>query len=524
MKNWTVGNRVEVGLGAVLAMMMLLAAFVFMQTRTIRTQFATVSDTAVPAMNRLSAIKARMEKNLGCVYLVVMETNKAEISKLTAAIKSAAQTNNEDWAAYEKLVGNNSSRALIEQLTVARDKYRAEREAILKEALSTTNLETASALFYRSRTRLAPLTADYVGILDALLEAQKSEVAQAGENTAGAIRQSYLGLAAGSVGALLIGTLLGFFITRSVNTALKQVATTLNDGAEQVASSATQVSAASQSLANGASEQAAAIEETSSSLEEMASMTKRNAENSQKANDLARQTRTAAERGATDMQSMSAAMAGIKGASDDVAKIIRTIDEIAFQTNILALNAAVEAARAGEAGMGFAVVADEVRNLARRSAQAAKETAAKIEGAITKTAQGVQLSGKVSEALSEIVGKARQMDELAASVAGASQEQSQGITQLNAAVGQMDQATQGNAASAEECAAAAEELNSQAQCMKAAVADLLKLTSGDRRVLPRQQNGQGEPRRNHDVGQIDLPSHPSVALDFRHTESGALRR
>ena len=131
----------------------------------------------------------------------------------------------------------------------------------------------------------------------------------------------------------------------------------------------------------------------------MATMTKRNAENARQGQRTGQAGARAADQGVGDMQNMSAAMEAIKVSSDDIAKIIKTIDEIAFQTNILALNAAVEAARAGEAGMGFAVVADEVRNLAQRSAQAAKETAAKIEGAITKTGQGVEISGKVAEML-----------------------------------------------------------------------------------------------------------------------------
>ncbi|MDR3459531.1 MAG: methyl-accepting chemotaxis protein, partial [Verrucomicrobiae bacterium] len=147
-------------------------------------------------------------------------------------------------------------------------------------------------------------------------------------------------------------------------------------------------------------------------------------------------------------------------------------------TNILALNAAVEAARAGEAGMGFAVVADEVRNLAQRSAQAAKETAAKIEGAIVNTGQGVEISAKVVQALNEIVIKVRQVDELVAEVAGASREQTDGITQINKAVGQMDKVTQSNAATAEESAASAEELNAQAMTMKQSVNELLQLVGG----------------------------------------------
>jgi methyl-accepting chemotaxis protein len=275
----------------------------------------------------------------------------------------------------------------------------------------------------------------------------------------------------------LLGAVLGFWVANSISKSVTSISKHLSDSAEQVASASSQVSSSSQILAEGSSEQAASLEETSASLEEMASMTRRNSENAQKANDLAKQARQAADKGVGDMQSMSAAMEAIKVSSDDIAKIIKTIDEIAFQTNILALNAAVEAARAGEAGMGFAVVADEVRNLAQRSAQAAKETAAKIEGAITKTGQGVEISNKVAQTLNEIVTKARQVDELAAEVASASREQTQGITQVNTAVGQMDKVTQSNAANAEESAAAAEELNAQAAVMKDSVRELMQLVS-----------------------------------------------
>jgi methyl-accepting chemotaxis protein len=278
---------------------------------------------------------------------------------------------------------------------------------------------------------------------------------------------------------IVVSGFVGLLLARRISRPMTRVISNLSEASRQISSAAGQVSSTSQSLAEGASEQAAALEETSSSLEEMASMTKRNSENANTANDLARQAREAADKGSADMHAMSAAMEAIKLSSDDIAKIIKTIDEIAFQTNILALNAAVEAARAGESGMGFAVVADEVRNLAQRSAHAAKETAAKIEGAITKTSLGVTISNKVEQALKDILDKVRQVDELAAEVAGASREQTQGITQVNTAVGQMDKVTQSNAASAEESAAAAEELNAQAECMKESVNELLKLI-GDR--------------------------------------------
>jgi len=282
----------------------------------------------------------------------------------------------------------------------------------------------------------------------------------------------------GLILAGIFGIALAVLLTHGITKILTTISNALDDGSNQVVSAAAQVAASSQSLAEGASEQASSLEETSASLEEMSSMTKRNADNTRKANELAKEARDAADRGVGDMQTMAIAMDAIKVSSDDIAKIIKTIDEIAFQTNILALNAAVEAARAGEAGMGFAVVADEVRNLAQRCAQAAKETSGKIEGAIVKTSQGVAISSKVAQTLNDIVTKARQVDELVTEVANASREQTDGITQINMAVGQMDKVTQSNAANAEESAAAAEELNSQAEVMKQSVAELLQLVGG----------------------------------------------
>jgi len=273
----------------------------------------------------------------------------------------------------------------------------------------------------------------------------------------------------------LIGVI-GFYFSRYMIRPMQIIIGKLMAISNQLFSSTSHITTSSQSLAEGASEQAASLEETSSSLEEMSSMTRQNADNAEQGKNLASQARNSADFGANEMKGMSQAMNDIKTASDGISRIIKTIDEIAFQTNILALNAAVEAARAGDAGMGFAVVADEVRNLAQRSAQAAKETASKIEDSIQKSERGVQISGKVEQALTEILTKVRLVDDLSAEIASASKEQKQGIEQLNTAVSQMDKVTQSTAATAEESASTAEELNSQARTLKGVVEDLIRLT------------------------------------------------
>ncbi len=294
--------------------------------------------------------------------------------------------------------------------------------------------------------------------------------------------------------AILLGLAAAFWLTSHITRPVKDLTLELENGAEQTRSAARQVASASEILAQGASEQAASLEESSSSLEEMASMIKRNSESARKSNDLAKAARLAAENGVGDMKAMSQAMREIKSSSDEIAKIIKTIDEIAFQTNILALNAAVEAARAGEAGMGFAVVAEEVRNLAQRSAQAAKETAGKIESAIIHTSQGVQINGKVAQSLQEIVEKSRSLAELVEEIAVASNEQSQGIEQINTAVGQMDKVTQSNAASAEESASASEELTAQAEALNEAVVRLAGFVEGSQSRIALPEDILSQPK------------------------------
>ncbi len=237
----------------------------------------------------------------------------------------------------------------------------------------------------------------------------------------------------------------------------------------QVDSGSNEVSSASQSLSQGATEQAASLEEITSTMTEIGSQTKVNAENATQANQLATTARDSADKGNTHMGQMVEAMKEIEVSSQEIAKIIKAIDDIAFQTNLLALNAAVEAARAGRHGKGFAVVAEEVRNLAARSAKAARETADLIEGSNAKVRNGTTIAAETQEALQEIVDSITKATDLVGEIAAASNEQAQGIAQVGQGLQQLDSVTQQNTASAEETASAAEELSSQAQTLRQAV-------------------------------------------------------
>jgi methyl-accepting chemotaxis protein len=261
---------------------------------------------------------------------------------------------------------------------------------------------------------------------------------------------------------------------------LTQIADHLDNNSKQTLGASEQVSASSQALAQGSSEQAASIEETSATLEEISGMTKHSSDTAGKAEILAGQAQENTRGGGEAMQRMVDTINSIKQGSDKTAKIIKTIDEIAFQTNLLALNAAVEAARAGDAGRGFAVVAEEVRNLAIRSAEAAKDTSALIEDSQQRANQGVQVSTEVKKTLENVLSMVNEVSGMIRELAASSREQNKGVIQINAAVAQMDQVVQSNAANAEETASASQQLASQAGALREIVIQLTGLVYGAR--------------------------------------------
>jgi methyl-accepting chemotaxis protein len=413
-------------------------------------------------------------------YLVTLQLSTATdpdairqgVTKLTA-LKKDYTDRHEFW--------EKSLDASLIKKTIVDDSYKPgiDYYHVLEQeflpALEKKDSATATAL---ARGKLYDLYSAHRKAIDeaVTLATQNSQAMEA--EAARVIRERTWVMSGVALAGLVCVGLLSAWMVRSLSRSLKVIADSLREGAEQSLASSAQVAKASLVLAESSSEQAASLEETSASLEEISSMTKRNADNADQAKQLASETRIAAELGFQNMSEMTAAMDAIKLSGDNIGKIIKTIDEIAFQTNILALNAAVEAARAGEAGMGFAVVADEVRNLAQRSAQAARETADKIQDSIQRSQKGVEISGRVAGGLQEIVGKARRVDELVAEIAGASREQSQGIGQLNQGVIQMDKVTQSTAATSEESAGVAQELTALAAEVKVSVIELSRLVGG----------------------------------------------
>jgi len=503
MKSWTIKKQIILGLAVLILINFVVGIFTYSGISKLKSFVENISSNQLGGVYVLGQIQS--EEN-GAYDLM--------LHHILAGTKDAAAADNtslaESGERIDRLIAGYEQNAPVDERESGMfARMLADREAFMAswqpvQDLSAAMKGTDAFALFQAKTEPAfqKLKSALQDEIDYKRQVADVTAAEGIEMTDTISKMLYASI----IVMLSAGVAIAFVIVRSLNRVLTSVADTLGEGANQIVAASGQLASASQSLAQGASEQAASLQQTSSALEQIGSMTKRNSESAHAARALSGETRIAAETGARRTEEMQAAMNaimqagtemavaihGITTSSNSISKIISTIDEIAFQTNILALNAAVEAARAGESGMGFAVVAEEVRSLAKRSADAAKETAALIEAAVKQSQVGVEVNGRVTariaevvqkanglrDSLTDIVDKAREVDVVVGQITEASKEQNSGVEQINSAIHLMNQVTQANAAGSEETASASEELTAQSIELRAGVDVLVKLVNG----------------------------------------------
>ena len=493
MHNRTIRARLTFGFGAVLAITTVLGLFLLAGLSTIGRSASAISRNSLPATEATAQIESYVRQNQVFTLRHILAESAAEMAALEEQMKAITVANDQAYAEYEKAVSRPRDRELFDDLVPARKEYINLRRELLDISRRKAGTTQESLDFYQ--TRLLPAMERYITRIAAARQESRQYAHANSDSIARSLGWARGGILVGIIGVIAVGCVLAWFIVSSVAKVLRKSVAELATGAEQVASAAAQVASSAQSLSQGASTQGATLQETSASMEEVANMTRRNADDSHEAAATMESTDKAVQDANIALHEMVSSMAAIGASSQKVSGIIRTIDEIAFQTNILALNAAVEAARAGEAGAGFAIVADEVRGLAQRSAQAARDTADLIEESIAKAGEGHKRVGQVSSAIQAIGSSATVVKRLVDSVSTASKQQSRGIEHVSTAVTQLERVAHTTAAVAEESAAASEELSAQVETVIHVVGRLAELVDGNRQ-------GRSQSRLSRTIGSV----------------------
>ena len=470
----TVGKKFALTGALLMALTVTLGVVTLVGLASLEGSVHSLSDDALGGVSACSKVEADMLEFRGDALKHIGATSSSDKAAIERDMERLKPAIDQGLAEYEKTIFQAEDRELFSKIKPALERYYRLWDEVLPISRAGNNGEAyakyvkeGNALFAEAKQAVKAET-DY--------NRRNGELYKAAASAAASHARSLTWLLLSA--SVLSGCTFLFLIVRSVNRALLRVVSEMRDGADQVAAAASQVSSASQSLAQGSSEQAASIEQTSASTEEINSMSQKNAENSKVAAENMVEAAGRVEEANRNLEQMVSSMNEINASSEKISKIIKVIDEIAFQTNILALNAAVEAARAGEAGMGFAVVADEVRNLAQRCAQAAKDTAGLIEESISKSNDGKTKLDQVAKAVGSITESATKVKMLVDEVKLGSEEQARGIEQVATAITQMEKVTQTTAANAEQSASASEELSAQSDTLRAIVARLNGMVGG----------------------------------------------
>jgi methyl-accepting chemotaxis protein len=502
MQYWTIKKQIIFGLSILIMINIAVGIFTSMGISKLKAFAENISTSQLRGVYIMSEIQSNENEARDLMLRHILSETTEETGTYNNRLTECLSATDKLFASYQENLSDDREKAMFDKVLTEHDAFLKAWAPVRDLSVGLKNKDAFGLFKQQTEPAFEKLRSAVQDEIDynkkvADLTAEQSIVIT--DNTSLVVNLSIIIMLSACIA-------IAYVIVRSLNRVLSGVADTLGAGASQIVAASGQLASASQSLAHGANEQAASLEQTSSALEQIGSMTKRNSESAHAAQTLSSETRVAAEtcsQRTEEMQTamktiqkasteMAVAIHGITTSSNSISKIISTIDEIAFQTNILALNAAVEAARAGEAGMGFAVVAEEVRSLAKRSADAAKETAAMIEAAVKQSQLGVEVNSRVTasiaevaqkangvrDSLSHIVAKAREVDSVVSQITEASREQNTGLEQINRAINLMSQVTQANAAGSEETANASEELTHQSVELRAGVDVLVKLVKG----------------------------------------------
>ena len=496
LQKLALGKRIQLGFGCLMVLILIIGFSAIYNMGGVNEKIDEIKRFNLKAeqcnsMNQSILVLSRSLRG------VLLKINSQEVAENQQAMQDAYGKFKDTFQEANRTFSTPKGKALLSQINQAANSAWPLIERVVELSLNSQDTEANTLVL----TDVKAAVAQWAGYINEL----KNYSEQLNQEIIVGAQQTYYNSRATLVILIVISVILGitmsYILTLSITKPMNSIAVRISEGAGQVAAASGQLSASAGQLSQGSAEQAAAIEETSSTLQESGSMLTQNSTNTKQAADLSEKAKESANKGSAEMKQMMESIQEIKKSSDQIAKIIKVIDDIAFQTNILALNAAIEAARAGEAGMGFAVVAEEVRNLAGRSAQAAKDTTAIIEANIQLSGNGVAVAGKVQDSLNEITLQSKKVSELMGEIAAASQEQVQGIEQVNISMSQVESVTQQNAANAEESASAAEELNAQAESMKQIVAELSMMIKG-KTAETKQVDNQSQPvplTQNHEI-------------------------